>query len=262
MLLTDKRRLRELAGIAETANLLLLRLMWRDREAAHQYPGLCYRQYVKLHGAAPWRSADIFEFVPELQKTRTRATLAHVPGEGIATASDELAYMALITAAIEPKRIFEFGTFRGRTALNFAINSPDSCEVFTLDLPKDVTGSNTDLGVADRQIVDLRDVGYEYQDQPESHKIHQLFGDSTSFDLSDYHGTCDMVFVDGGHTYDICRSDTLNALKMCRSGGIILWHDWANYGEYHDVLRAVLSVLPGRDLVQLESSQLAAYRVP
>lgn len=262
MLLTENRRIREMAGIAETANLLMLRLLWRDRSAAHLYPGRCFREYVRLHGQAPWRSGDIFEVVPELQRSRCRATLAHVPGEGIATAVDELAYLAMVAAALEPRRIFEFGTFRGRTALNFAINSPEDCEVLTLDLPPDATGGDTALGAADRMIVDCREVGYEYQGQPEARKITQLYGDSTAIDLSACHGTCDLVFVDGGHIYEVARSDTLRALQLCRPGGIVLWHDWANYGEYHDVVRAVLSVLPAKHVVQLESSQLAAYRVP
>lgn len=262
MLLTENRRLRELAGIAETSNLLLLRLLWKDRAAAHLYPGRCFREYVRLHGDAPWRSADIFELLPELRTDRRRATLAHVPGEGIATAVDELAYLALITATLEPRRIFEFGTFRGRTALNFAINAPSDAEVLTLDLPPEVTGSESRLGAADRAIVDQRAVGYDYQGQPEASKITQLFGDSTTFDFSPYAGSCDLVFVDGGHTFEVCRNDTLRAVELCRPGGVILWHDWANYGEYHDVVRAVLSVLPGEDVIQLEASQLAAYRVP
>ena len=39
------------------------------------------------------------------------------------------------TRALEPTCIFEIGTFRGRTAMNFALNSPETCRVFTLDLP-------------------------------------------------------------------------------------------------------------------------------
>ena len=33
-------------------------------------------------------------------------------------------------------------------------------------------------------------------------------------------------------------------MRMCRPGGVIVWHDWANFGEYHDVMRAVLDLAP------------------
>jgi predicted O-methyltransferase YrrM len=36
-----------------------------------------------------------------------------------------------VTRALAPGIIFEIGTFRGRAALNFALNSPEHCRVFT-----------------------------------------------------------------------------------------------------------------------------------
>lgn len=67
-------------------------------------------------------------------------------------------------------------------------------------------------------------------------KIHQLYGDSATYDFSTYYDTCSLVFVDGSHTYDYAKSDTAEALKMVKKGGVIIWHD---YGFWKGVTRAL-----------------------
>jgi hypothetical protein len=57
-------------------------------------------------------------------------------------------------------------------------------------------------------------------------------------------------------------SDTKNALAMLRPGGYVVWHDFANYGDYNDMTRGVLDLLPGREVIQIENTQLAVYRKP
>ena len=265
MLMTKNKRLRQVAGIAETANLLWLRLLLQNRVGARVYPNSVFAEYMNLGGRAPWRCQSIFEFLPELDGKKARVTLEHLPGEGMTTPINELAFMAMVAAALEPKRIFEIGTYRGRTALNFALNSPDDCEIFTLDLPDEalVTAAQATRGVDARVIQsDDRLLGVEYAGKDVSSKITQLYGNSLQFDFTPFENQVDLVFVDGGHTYDIAGSDTDNALRMCRSGGVILWHDFANYGEFHDVTRAVMDRLPGNQVVQIENSWLAGYRKP
>lgn len=58
------------------------------------------------------------------------------------------------------------------------------------------------------------------------------------------------------------RSDTRNALAMLRPGGVVIWDEFANYGDYHDVTRAVLDEVPADKIVQIAHTQLAAYRMP
>ena len=67
-------------------------------------------------------------------------------------------------------------------------------------------------------------------------KIHQLFGDSAKFDFSPYYDSCSLVFVDGSHAYDYAMSDTKEALKMVKKGGVIVWHD---YGIWEGVTKAL-----------------------
>jgi predicted O-methyltransferase YrrM len=258
MLITPRKRLRQLVAIAETANVLFLKLLFRNRKAAHHYPGVLYREYLARVRSDKWRSAGIFELFPELPE-RSRVVLEHLPGEGLRTSVDELAYLALATRALAPSTVFEIGTFRGRTALNFALNSPPTCRVYTLDLPIDHSGT-TGFNYADSALVHRRELGRDYAGTDVAGKIHQLLGDSREFDFAPFEGKVDLVFIDGGHTYEVARSDTENALRICRHGGAILWHDFGNYGDYGEIVRAALDCLPGDEIYQIENTQLALYR--
>jgi predicted O-methyltransferase YrrM len=195
--------------------------------------------------------------------TERRITIEHLPGDGIYTPIDELAYMALITRGLAPKAIFEIGTYRGRTALNFALNSPPDCKVYTLDLPVHERESAANRSFApDASIIKNSDTGLYYRDKDCAGKIFQLWGNSREFDFSPYAGAMDIIFVDGAHDFETVISDTRNALKMLRPGGVVLWHDFALYGDYNDVTRAVVSLVPSDDLFQIANSQLAYYRKP
>jgi predicted O-methyltransferase YrrM len=243
MLITKNKTLRQIVAVAETTNLLFLKLLLRKRRGAREFPGVIYREYLSRAGRDIWRSASIFELFPELAEKQPRIVLEHLPGNGIHDAVNELAYLALVCHAIAPSLVFEIGTFRGRTALNFALNSPDDCRVLTLDLPLEEAGG-AHLGSADRALAQRREVGREYVGKDVSHKIEQLYGDSRFFSFAPYEAQADIVFIDGGHTYDIALCDTRNALRLCRPGGVILWHDFGNYGAYADVIRAVLDSVP------------------
>jgi predicted O-methyltransferase YrrM len=264
MLMTHRKTLRQLAGVLETANLLFIRLLLANRAKARVFPNQVHADYMYLGGHGHWQCKSIFDFLPELKAGRVRVVLEHLPGEGMTTPVNELAFMAMVTRAVAPKKVFEFGTYRGRTALNFALNSSADCQIYTLDLPPEHKHAYGKAGRVDAWVIESssRVVGLDYQETDVAAKIQQLYGDSMEFDFTPFHDSIDLVFVDGGHAYDVAARDTENALRMCRPGGIILWHDFANYGEFHDVTRAVLDRLPGSEVVQLENSWVAAYRKP
>jgi predicted O-methyltransferase YrrM len=259
MLLTKNKQLRQLVGFFETFSWLTVKLAVKKRNKLRVMPGMMFRQYLALVGTERWESKPIFEIIdiPE----GTRITVEHLRGQGINTALDELAYMALITRVLRPKNIFEIGTFRGRTALNFALNSPEDCRIWTMDLPPvDRRNIDEQTNAADAAIVACSDTGVDYRGKDVAGKIHQLFGDSSKFDFSPYYEQMDIVLVDGAHHLEAVKSDTENALRMIRPGGMILWHDFANYGDYNDVTRAVLEILPPEKIVQIAATELAVYR--
>jgi len=193
-----------------------------------------------------------------------RITLEHLSGHGINVPQDELAYLALITRAINQKQIFEIWTFRGRTALNFALNYPDDCIIWTLDLPlegRDEFARTT--GTADSGIIMESIPGIDYRGKDVESKIWQLYGNSMEFDFTPYHGAMDLVFVDGAHHHDAAKSDTMNALEIVKQHGLIIWHDFCKYyGDYNDVTRAALDVFPGEESIQICNTQLAVFRQP
>ena len=117
-----------------------------------------FRDYMSLVSKEKWNCKDIFEIFPS--KEGVRFTVEHSPGGGIFTALDKLAYLAIITRVVKPKKIFEIGTFHGGTALNFDLNSPDDCVVYKLDLPPDNRGNlNKKIRVADANIIRMSDIG-------------------------------------------------------------------------------------------------------
>jgi hypothetical protein len=145
---------------------------------------------------------------------------------------EELFLLSLMAQHLRPKKIFEFGTFDGRTTLHFALNTEPGARIYTLDLP-DIPPSEIKLeyasGYENLPYITKRKIGNEYTDMDVSYKITQLFGDSATFDFSDFHNAMDLVFVDAGHSYEYVKSDTLNAFKMLKPGGTIIWHDYNNH---------------------------------
>jgi len=131
----------------------------------------------------------------------------------------------------------EIGTFNGRTALNIAANMPEEGVVYTLDLPREgMDTTNLPLDPRDKILIDKEASGALFVGTPEERRIRQLFGDSATFDFSPYHGSVDMVFVDGSHSCEYAKKDTQTALKLLRSGGTVVWHD---YGTFDGVTAAL-----------------------
>lgn len=126
----------------------------------------------------------------------------------------EMLYVLAIARQIEARRIFEFGTFLGRTTYHFASSGPD-VEVFTLDLPQDCNPWSF-----------AAFVGAIYREMPPLGRIHEIREDAATFDPAPLSGTMDLVWVDGDHSYDAVRNDTEKALRLVRPGGMVLWHDF------------------------------------
>ncbi|UCC78233.1 MAG: class I SAM-dependent methyltransferase [Candidatus Zixiibacteriota bacterium] len=258
MLLTKFKLIRLMSGILETANFLFLKLLFKKPQNIRLFPGRIFRNYMSLVGQDKWLCKSIFELFPGI--SGKRIILEHLTGEGIETPLDELAYLALITAVKKPENIFEIGTFRGRTALNFALNSPENCTVYTMDLPPNNKNDVLEeAGKNDKLIIKKSEPDIEYKGKGVEYKIKQIYGDSTKFDFSPYYGKMDIVFIDGAHHYNAVIIDTKNAIKMIKQDGVIIWHDFAIYGDYNDVTRAVLDCIPSNRIIQIDSTTIAIY---
>lgn len=140
--------------------------------------------------------------------------------------------MAFTVRRLQPTRIFEFGTFLGTTTLILSSNAPADAEVFTLDISeKPDRMSEADCLFCNSETVGaaFRGEGDDKNTKIAAAKITQLWGDSLTYDFSPYYRSMDLVFVDGGHEYEVVLSDLRNASKMLRDPyyGVIFVHDFA-----------------------------------
>jgi predicted O-methyltransferase YrrM len=88
-------------------------------------------------------------------------------------------------------------------------------------------------------------------------RIELVVGDSREIDFSNLYGTMGMVIVDGGHSYEVAKSDTENALRLVRSGGIIAWDDYGDF--WPGVKRAVDDLIAPHQLMKFENEGIVLY---
>lgn len=130
---------------------------------------------------------------------------------------------------LDPKKIFEIGTYNGFSALHLFHNSSPDAVIYTLDLPSDkkgmklrhdLTEAHKDISTMSRMLDNFID-----DDALAQKRIVRLFGDSSSFDFSPYYGSIDFIFIDANHSSEYVKADTENAFNMVSFKGVILWHD-------------------------------------
>ena len=174
--------------------------------------------------------------------------------------------LVLIAAVMEhqPKRLFEFGTFDGRSTLNLAANAGPDAKVWTLDLPQaQLADARFAIDSRETRYVVKPASGSRFANAPEATTITQLYGDSATFDYSPYVGTMDFVFVDASHAYEYVLNDSRTALSLIgKRGGAIFWHD---YSSWEGVTRALNELYTGdpafADLQWIEGTTLAMLNV-
>jgi predicted O-methyltransferase YrrM len=176
----------------------------------------------------------------------------------------ELIIIDQLIAQHSPGRLFEIGTFDGRTTLNMAMNTGDAAKVYTLDLPGEQV-STTALRIEsyEKLYVEKPVSGARFIGKACAAKITQLYGDSATFDFSPYENSVDFVFVDASHSYEYVINDTRVALRLLRNGkGIIVWHDFT---AWPGVTRAINEFQKAgkelKDVVQIAGTTLAYLRL-
>jgi len=179
------------------------------------------------------------------------------------TTEFELKVISNLVNLYKPERIFEIGTFQGRTTLNMALNTTSSAQIVTLDLPsEELENTRMRIAVGEARYVKKDRSGERFLDHPLRSKITQVFGDSATFDFSPYRQSMDLVFIDGSHAYDYVLNDTQKALEMARPGGAILWHDYTNWEGVRDALNEFYQNDPRfRNLRHIGGTSIAILRV-
>lgn len=136
----------------------------------------------------------------------------------------EFSALLLLLKRADARKVFEFGTFKGISITQLAMNLPDDGEIYTLDLPDEQLNTQYSTDPEDAAIAVESGKGSLV---PESlrPRITFLKSDSAKFDESSLAGKIDFVFVDGAHNFEYVKNDSEKGWRMLRSGGIIAWHD-------------------------------------
>ncbi len=176
---------------------------------------------------------------------------------------------------VAPKRHLEFGTWQGAGAV-YCLEESEAT-VWTINLPfgephpNDAAQSSYHSGESfDLKLSSLAEwakrigfpqlraynsdslgfIGRFYIEKGLSHRVCQIYADSTKWDTKNYpDGFFDSILVDGGHTREILCHDTLNSLRLLRPGGLMMWHDccppiWEKFPGTTDVLKGIQLLTP------------------
>lgn len=167
----------------------------------------------------------------------------------------DLCALLRIARWVQPRRIFEFGTYRGVTTSHFAANL--DAEILTLDLSRELAGELAGYSFGEKELVlPENEIGSAYRSANHNGRIQQLFGDSQCFHFEPFHKTVDLVLIDACHLYDYVITDSQNAFQLLGERGAILWHD---FGNLLGVNRAVKHLALQHPIFHLEGTWLALY---
>jgi predicted O-methyltransferase YrrM len=173
------------------------------------------------------KEIDIEDLFPGIYKNEIK--LKNIESKYGSMELDEIYSIALLARQLDPKYIFEFGTFIGVTTLQMALNTDTAAEIYTLNLSSTEVKTVFEIGNSEEErSLPVQQPGNRFEDKEISGKIKQLYGDSAAYDYSAYHNKMDFILVDASHEYDYVKSDTENSFRMIRQGGTLIWHDYPN----------------------------------
>ena len=152
----------------------------------------------------------------------------------------ESVIMIKLLRCIEPRRIFEFGTYLGNTTRLLLENLPyadldnaNNKRIYTIDLP-DLSGIEFEGDGKKLASISVDKVKRRYQESHGRHLVEQILCDSLKFNTTGYEKKFDFIFIDANHALEYVENDTCKAFEMrSERKSIIIWHDYGNK-EYLD----------------------------
>jgi hypothetical protein len=126
-----------------------------------------------------------------------------------------------------PRAALEIGTYFGSTTVNLALNLPEST-IHTIDLPEDTAEAESLVAgqpVDDLHLIRGRKLGRSFRGTPLEQRIVQHQGDTATYDYGAIQEPVSFFLIDGSHTYDYARSDTMRCFALAKGESTFLWHD-------------------------------------
>jgi predicted O-methyltransferase YrrM len=163
------------------------------------------------------------------------------------------------------KKIFEFGTCSGKTTYLMGLNSSDDTSIVSITLnPNDldnVKKKNKDNKVSFRNII--HESVYEkflFSGKEVEKKIKIIFQDSLNLEHNKYKNQMDLIFIDGGHTYSVVKSDSEKSFEMLGKNGIILWHDYVpGKRSAKDVVNYINEISKQKKIYKIKNTSLCFF---
>jgi predicted O-methyltransferase YrrM len=206
------------------------------------------RDLQHVFGIANWAAGEIADSVADVRQIppvnvldicpgTQRWTLQSFPSVGASVSPMECAALAALSHLVGAKRVFEFGTYKGVSTTQLALNLAPGGMVFTLDLPEDHPAYSLPIPKPEeRQIAAEGGKGILIP-RDLLDRVTFLSSDSATFDETPYLGSMDLVFVDGAHSYEYVKNDTEKGWNMLRPGGVLAWHDCVS--NHRDVVKYI-----------------------
>jgi len=218
------------------ANVASLRFWSKPRDAYQYWNDCLFLGRAMGHEGLPRK--HVWEVFGELA-TRTELCFPELKHSWISDDPSylvDLANLGFLCQAVQPRTVFEIGTSTGYSSLFMAANTSPETRIWTLDLPAADSVTDSALTLYDQRIVEgCHAVEPCFVGHSLGSKIRRIYGDSARFDFLPYRRSVDLFFIDGAHTYEYVRTDTINALYCCRRGSVIAWHDYGRSGLSRDV---------------------------
>jgi len=228
--------IRSILHAAAVLNFASVRIAWRNPKGLRGFLSISIQNYREaagdgLKGGSPFA-------LMEREKWTNRATRFELPlrlNDDSGTRWDEQMCLAAVTRQLQPKTVFEMGTYNGRTTSIFVLNTEPDTKIYTLDLPPDTMRDG--LCQSDQDLIKRRRIGAILGELGLKGRYQQLFCDSLQFDPSPYAASVELGFVDGGHSLECVRNDTEKMAVMAADRGLVFWHDYGGLGEFAGLTR-------------------------
>ena len=240
--------------------LFLYRFNAQRRRLSEQASTAC--RSLKFHATSKIRQLPLREIVAKLSDQPVDQVVLPGPATDLGEVGSQTAYHTLgtLVRAIQPATIFETGTYLGVSAYAMALNTPESCRIYTLDLPDDAAGEL----VPGLNKIDVRHVatsrlrvGEAFLRSSLKHRVTQLRDDSMTFRAETVMKNVDLIYVDGGHSLEVVTKDTENAFRVLAARGVIVWDDY--FHLYPDVVQYLDGLANQYQLFGIEGTNYVIY---
>ena len=163
------------------------------------------------------------------------------------------------------KKIFEFGTCSGKTTYLMGLNSSDDTKIVSITLNPDdldnVIKKDKDNKVSFRNII--QESVYDkflFSGKEVEKKIKVIFQNSLDLEHNKYKNEMDLIFIDGGHTYSVIKSDSEKSFEMLNENGIILWHDYVpGKRSAKDVVKYINEISKQKKIYKIKDTSLCIF---